>query len=55
MDISNNINLADAAYYQSLIEYLRWIVELDWSDTAAEVSITAPWMDITMKGHLGQL
>ena len=28
LDISRELNVADAAYYQSLIGMLRWIVEL---------------------------
>ena len=28
LDVSRELNVADAAYYQSLIGILRWIVEL---------------------------
>ena len=39
LDVSREPNVADAAYYQSLIGILRWIVELGRVDVCLEVSM----------------
>ena len=39
LDISRELNVADAAYYQSLIALLRSIVELGQVDVCLEVSM----------------
>ena len=41
LDVSRELNVADAAYYQSLIGILRWIVELGRVDVCLEVSMIA--------------
>ena len=39
LDVSRELNVADASYYQSLIGILRWIVELGRVDVCLEVSM----------------
>ena len=39
IDISTELDAADASYYQSLIGVLRWIVELGRVDICCEVSM----------------
>ena len=51
MDISSELNPANAAYYQSFIGILRWIVELGRVYITCEVSMMA----LPRTGHLNQL
>ena len=39
LDVSEELGLKDAAYYQSLISIVRWSVELVWIDICLEVSM----------------
>lgn len=45
----------DAAYFQSLIGILRWIVELGCVDIATEVSLLSLRLSLPREGHLQQL
>ena len=54
-DTSDELNASDAAYYQSLIGILRWIVELGRPDICVEVSMLASHMALPRQGHLNQL
>ena len=45
----------DAAYYQSLIGVLQWIVELGRVNITTEVSIMSSYMALSRFGHLQQL
>ena len=49
------MNPTEAAYYQSLIGILRWIVELGRVDITCEVSMMASMMALPRSGHLHQL
>ena len=55
IDISAELSPADAAYYQSLIGILRWIVELGRIDITVEVSMMSSMLALPRKGHLDQL
>ena len=55
IDISPELGVSDAAYYQSLIGILRWIVELGRVDITTEVSMLSSCMALPRKGHLEQL
>ena len=55
MDISREINEADAAYYQSLIDILRWIVKLGQVDVCLEVSMISSHLALPREGHLEQV
>ena len=55
VDITPELTLSDAAYYQSLIGVLRWIVELGRIDITCEVSEMASMMAMPREGHLDQL
>ena len=55
IDVSPELNANDAAYYQSLIGILRWIVELGRVDLTVEVSEMASMMAMPREGHLDQL
>jgi hypothetical protein len=46
---------AEAAYYQSLIGILRWIVELGRVDICLEVSMMSSMLAMPRKGHLDNL
>ena len=54
LDVSSELNVADAAYYQSLIEILRWIVELGRVDVCLEVSMMSSHLALPREGHLEQ-
>jgi hypothetical protein len=45
----------EAAYYQSLIGILRWIVELDRVDICLEVSMMSSHVALPREGHLEQV
>ena len=55
IDISSELHPTEAAYYQSLIGILRWIVELGRVDITCEVSMMASMMALPRVGHLNQL
>ena len=55
IDDSDELNLVDAAYYQSLIGILRWIVELGRVDICCEVSMLSSCLALPREGHLEQL
>ena len=54
-DTTAELNPSRAAYYQSLIGVLRWIVELGRVDICMEVSALASMMASPREGHLLQL
>ena len=55
LDVSRELNVADAAYYQSLIGILRWIVELGQVDVCLEVSMMSSHLALPREGHLEQV
>lgn len=55
IEVSPELTPEKAAYYQSLIGILRWIVELGRVDNCTEVSIMSPCMALPREGHLDQL
>ena len=55
IDITEELNPTDAAYYQSLVGVLLWIVELGREDICVEVSMLASFMAMLRQGHLEQL
>ena len=52
---SNELNPSEAAYYQSLIGILRWIVELGRPDICVEASKVTSYMLMPRRGHLDQV
>ena len=54
-DLTPELNAADAAYYQSLIGVLRWMVELGRVDICLEVSMMSSHLALPREGHLSQL
>ena len=55
LDISRELNPTEAAYYQSLIGVLRWIVELGRVDICLEVSMMSSQLALPREGHLEQV
>ena len=55
LDVSPELNPTDAAYYQSLIGVLRWMVELGRVDLCLEVSMMSSHLALPREGHLAQL
>ena len=55
LDVSRELNVADAAYYQSLIGILRWIVELGRVDVCLEVSMMSSHLTLPRECHLEQV
>ena len=55
LDVSRELNVADAAYYHSLIGILRWIVELGQVDVCLEVSMMSSHLALPREGHLEQV
>ena len=55
IDITEELNPTDAAYYKSLVGVLWWIVELGRGDICVEVSMLASCMAMPRQGHLEQL
>jgi hypothetical protein len=55
IDTTPELEPTEAAYYQSLIGVLRWIVELGRGDICMEVSAMASMMAMPREGHLDQL
>ena len=54
-DTSTELDTAEAAYYQSLIGVLRWIVELGRVDIDVEVSMMSSCLALPRRGHMDQL
>ena len=55
IDISKELDATDAAYYQSLIGIVRWMVELGRVDICCEVSMLSSCLALPREGHLQQL
>ena len=55
LDTSYELNPKDAAYYQSLIGVLRWIVELGRVDICLETSVMSSMLALPRFGHLEQV
>ena len=55
LDVSPELRPAEAAYYQSLIGILRWIVELGRVDICLEVSMMSSHLALPREGHLEQV
>jgi hypothetical protein len=55
IDISTTLTPHDAAYFQSLIGILRWIVELGRVDICCEVSMLSSQLVLPREGHLEQV
>ena len=53
--MSPELNSTNAAYYQSLIGILRWIVELGRVDICLEVSMMSSHLALPREGHLDAL
>ena len=55
LDTTEELGPDDAAYFQSLIGILRWMVELGRVDLCTEVSMMSSHLCMPRKGHLEQL
>ena len=55
IDISDELDSEEAAYFQSLIGVLRWIVELGHIDICLEVSMLASHLALPREGHLNEV
>ena len=55
LDVSDELTPGKAAYYQSLIGILRWMVELGRVDITCEVSMMSSHLALPREGHLQQL
>ena len=55
LDISKELDGVNAAYYQSLIGVLRWMVELGRVDICCEVSLLSSHLALPREGHLEQV
>ena len=55
LDVSQELSPTDAAYFQSLIGILQWIVELGRVDICLEVSMMSSHLALPREGHLKQL
>ena len=55
LDVSEELSLSDASYYQLLIGILRWIVELGRIDICLEVSMMSSHLALPRKGHIDQV
>ena len=55
IDVSDELSPEFAAYYQSLIGILRWMVELGRVDITAEVSMMSSCLALPREGHLKAL
>ena len=53
--VSPELMLDEAAYYQSLIGILRWIVKLGRIDITSEVSLMSLHVCLPREGHLDEL
>jgi hypothetical protein len=52
IDVTPELSVDEASYYQSLIGILRWIVELGRVDICCEVSLLSSHLALPRKGHL---
>jgi hypothetical protein len=52
LDVTPELNPSEAAYYQSLMRILRWIVELGRVDVCLEASIMSSHLVLPREGHL---
>ena len=55
VDITPALDTTNAAYYQSLIGILRWVVELGRVDICCEVSMLSSQLVLPREGHMEQL
>jgi hypothetical protein len=55
LDVTPELGPTDAAYYQSLIGVLRWIVELGRVDICLECSMMSSYLALPREGHLKQV
>jgi hypothetical protein len=55
LDVTPELSPKEAAYYQSLIGILRWIVELGRVDIGLEVSVMSSRLVLPREGHLEQV
>jgi hypothetical protein len=55
LDVTPELSPQEAAYYQSLIGILRWIVELGRVDICLEVSMLSSHLVLPRVGHLEQV
>ena len=55
LDVTPELNSTDAAYYQSLVGTLRWIVELGRVDICLELSMMSSHLALPREGHLSQI
>jgi len=55
LDVTPELQPADASYYMSLIGILRWIVELGRVDVCLECSMLSSHLALPREGHLYQL
>ena len=55
IDVTLELEPVHAAYYQSLIRILCWMVELGRIDICVEVSMTSSCLALPREGHLKQL
>jgi hypothetical protein len=55
LDISPELEPTDAAYYQSLIGVLRWMVEFGRVDICLECSMLSSHLALPREGHLNQV
>jgi hypothetical protein len=52
IDVTPELGVPEASYYQSLIGILRWIVELGRVDICCEVSLLSSHLALPRKGHM---
>ena len=55
LDVSPELSLAEAAYFQSLIGVLRWIIKLGQIDICLEVAMMSSCLALPDEGHLDQV
>ena len=55
LDMTSELNVADAAHFQSLIGVLRWIVEMGRVDVCLEMSMMSSHLVLPREGHLQQV
>jgi len=55
LDVSPELDPEDAAYYQSLIGVLRWMVEMGRVNICCEISMMSSCIALPREGHLQQL
>ena len=55
LDLTNELDKIDSTYYQSLIDILRWVVELGRLDICLETSMMSSHLALSREGHLEQV